>query len=186
MLRDEIIEKFFNTPLKTERTLIRLMTDPDVEEFFINTVIEYAFGDVELSEIVVRNCRKELSNKRRVFFGIRLLDDDEYIGHINITCYDKYNIVDLNLLEKYRSQGYGYEVCRNFIDFLFENTAATNVRFRCLSDREGAIRLANKLGAVVYEVLDVKEELKKKYSDEEVATFVLGPDHIIYKIEKDN
>ena len=121
---------FKKDKLITEHLILRKLKLEDAEPMFLNwdsdpEVAKYTFwvahNSVEETKKLVNKWLEDENESKTIRFVITVKGSDEPIGAIDIVCYHN-NLPEVGyaLSRKCWSKGYMSEVCKAFVDYLFE------------------------------------------------------------------
>lgn len=184
MKKTVLLEKLYYSPIITPRTVLRPMNDDDIIEFLNHTVCSFALNGTELEDLFKEKCKEQISSDSDIVFSVRLLDTGSYIGYFELKRLDSEPEIGIELMEGYQKQGFGYEICRTVIDYIFENTDITVLKYNCFRNNSASLRLAKKLGAVKVNERVLFENLQKAGLSAETISESVGFDLLIHDIRK--
>ena len=159
--------------IKTERVLIRNLTESDAEDYFqifgnpviakyddTFTTIKREEADGNISDII----KAYSSNKHEKEFGVELLAEKKIIGVLYRKEEDGYFLIGYHFNEDYHGKGFATEAVKAYIDYL-ENIFSKEIRAIVDPLNESSIKLLKKLSFVFSEETKKKEgnTIKREY-----------------------
>lgn len=184
MKKEDLLKNLFDSPLITDRTVLRPMDDEDIVEFLKHTVCSFALGGTELEELFKEKCKEQLSSNSEITFSIRLSDTGLYIGYFELKGLDGEPEIGIDLIENYQNQGFGYEVCQTVIDYIFARTDIDVLKYNCFRNNIASLQLAKKLGAVQVTEKVLFEKLQEAGLSQSTINESIGFDLIVHEIRK--
>lgn len=184
MKKQEILS-LIGDSISTLRTFITPISNAEKDVFLKHAATSVSVAD-DLAEVFKEKCWAEVLDDSSLTFTIRLKDTQEYIGYFQLKRINDTPEIGIDIIEPFQRNGYGYEVCKGIIDFLFKNTTLTVLQYNCFRCNTPSIELAKKLGAVkvgervLLEYLkdkDVSEQTKKESSDFDLMMFEIKKDY---------
>lgn len=185
MTKTGFLDLFGGGGLNTGRTVLQVMTEKDIPDFLANSQYADAVADTGNEGLFSSICNELLYSESNITMVIRLTDN-KYIGHFELNGIDETPEIGIELIEDYHKQGFGYEVCKAMVDFIFDNTDVSSLFYNCYRRNIPSKKLAMKLGAArvgINRVSDKVEEIGLcKEFFEESQEF----DLLLYEIRKQN
>lgn len=151
MTKTEYLELLSRKPLQTVRTVLRPMNSMNAEDYFNHIMLSCTSMEEEFKEIFLKTCRERMDSETDITLSIQLADTGTYIGNFSLILNDTEPEIGIELLNEYQRQGFGYELCRAVVDYIFENTDAGYISYVCFRNNTASLCLAAKLGAVKVE-----------------------------------
>lgn len=182
MKKQELIVLIDNNPILTLRTVVSPVTDEDRETFLNHAVASVSVSD-DLADSFREKCWQEACDESAITFTVRLKDNNEYIGYFQLKRLGNTPEIGIDIIESYQRNGYGFEVCKSVIDYLFKNTEITVLQYNCFRSNIQSLALANKLGAVKVGERIMFEFLKSKDVSEEAKAESAQFDLMMYEIK---
>lgn len=169
MSKSPLCTPFENTLLKTDRIRLSLFTE-DKTDLLFNHMFASIPNDGEIRQLMRAKFEKSLAEDSILLFLI-YNEDDDFIGYIELKDLNDIPEIGLDLAEKFRSKGYGYEACKLLLGKAFDVTDSEYIQYNVFQYNEASIALAKKLGGIfignrsTFEALkkadDVSEDIKK-------------------------
>lgn len=186
MKKSELIDLLNKKPIDTQRALLRPMNESDLDDFLTHTTCSMSLEGTELESLFKDNCKALLSSESEITFSIRLKENSSYIGYFEFKGLDDKPEIGIDLIEDYQNQGFGFEICRFVIDYLFDNTDFKVLNYNCFRNNEASLKLAKKLGAIQTSERVLFDMLQKADVSQETLEESVGFDLIIHEIRKGN
>lgn len=180
MKKDELIALFSKKPLFTSRTVLRPMSEIDLNDFLTHAACSMSVAGTELEGTFREKCKEQILSETEISFSIHLKENDKYIGYFELKGLDSAPEIGIDLIEDYQKQEIGFEVCRAAIDYIFDNTDITTLKYNCFRSNLASLRLAEKLGAIKITEKILFEKLKGAELSQEII------DDIVHEIRKQN
>lgn len=184
MKKYEILTLLSESPLKTDRTILRPMNDEDIDEFLEHIAGALTLYGTELEELYREKCKEQICSDSGITFSIRLTESNEYIGYFELKELDIEPEIGIDLIESFQNQGFGYEVCQTAVHFIFEKTDIDTLKYNCFRNNNASLRLAEKLGAVRVSERVLLNNLQKAGLSQEIIDESVGFDIIVHEIRK--
>ena len=182
MKKQEILS-LIGDSITTLRTFITPISDAEKDVFLKHAVTSVSVSD-DLAAVFKEKCWAETLDDSSLTFTIRLKSTHEYIGYFQLKRINDSPEIGIDIVEAFQKKGYGYEVCQNIIDYLFQNTTIRVLQYNCFRCNIPSISLAEKLGAVRVGERVLLEYLKDKDVSEQTKKESSDFDLIIYEIRK--
>ena len=186
MKKDELIALFSKKPLFTNRTVLRPMSEIDLNDFLTHAACSMSVAGTELEGTFREKCKEQILSETEISFSIHLKEDDKYIGYFELKGLDSAPEIGIDLIEDYQKQGIGFEVCRAAIDYIFDNTDITTLKYNCFRSNLASLKLADRLGAIKITEKVLFEKLKGAELSQEIIDESAAFDLIVHEIRKQN
>lgn len=146
--------------LETERLILRPFRLEDAQDMFYGwandpEVTKYltwnTHKDIEETKNILRLWISEYEKPERLNFAIKLKDEGNLIGGIDVVGYlggvGGTPVIGYNLSRKYWGNGYMTEVCRCVIEYLF-SWGYPEIRIDAMPENTASIRVIQKCGGI--------------------------------------
>jgi len=184
MEKIKLLEILNTHPITTSRTKIQPMTDTDLNEFLSHTSGSLSVIGTELEESFKEKCKGLLSSETEIVISIRLKGNNTYIGYFELKNLNGEPEIGIEIIEDCQKQGFGFEVCRAVIDFIFNNTEVEVLKYNCFRNNTASLKLAEKLGAERICEKILFDKLPKEGLSQETIDESAGFDLIVHEIRK--
>jgi len=170
-------------PIITERTVIEPMDEESFADYlnYAMTAVSLLEDD-NLAEKIKSDCRRDTFANNALVLSVRLSDTEEIIGFFQLKKIDSAPEIGIDILKEQQAKGFGYEICRSCIDYIFSNTDIEVLYYNCFKTNAVSLKLSKKLGAEFVKEIglfdavqktDVSEELQKRAEEFNVLIHVI-------------
>ena len=170
-------------PIITERTVIEPMDEESFADYlnYAMTAVSLLEDD-NLAEKIKSDCRRDTFANNALVLSVRLSDTEEIIGFFQLKKIDSAPEIGIDILKEQQAKGFGYEICRSCIDYIFSNTDIEVLYYNCFKTNAVSLNLSKKLGAEFVKEIglfdavqktDASEELQKRAEDFNVLIHVI-------------
>lgn len=136
--------------IETRRIIIRPMEKRDEDDYVL---LECSFSFMKsLTESLPMNTTKQiildtLSEGKIEVFSLDNRLDGQYVGYLCIKSKENGFELGINLMQRYRGQGYGPEAIKALTDYLFQSRHITSLAVHIEKNNSHSIHVFEKIGA---------------------------------------
>ena len=186
MTIDQIKLSLSQNPIITERTVIEPMDEDSFADYlnYAMTAVSLLEDD-DLAEKIKNDCRRDTFANNALVLSVRLSDTGETIGFFQLKKIDSAPEIGIDILKEQQAKGFGYEICRSCIDYIFCNTDIEILYYNCFKTNTVSLKLSKKLGAEFVKEIKLFDAVQKPDVSEELQEQAAEFNVLIHVIKKD-